>query len=253
MPAGQKPNFTIPIKCCICGQTLHGQYVTNLFGDVYCARHGNAYPSCYSCGRPIASGTTGGGARYADGREVCAVCRKTAVDSESAALSILREVRQTLAKIGLDVNHPEIQPKLAGRETLLRLAAERGFDLVSLEGITETIKYTDGKRQIGFIYILDGLPRQHTAAIMAHEIGHAWLFLHEFPILSLMTEEGICELWAARWLEMQNTPLAKHRLQIMAKNPDPVYGDGYRAALKALRGRTVPGLLERVRRGHGFF
>ena len=37
-------------------------------------------------------------------------------------------------------------------------------------------------------------------AVLAHEYGHAYLFMRRFPSLPLVTEEGLCELFAWLWL-----------------------------------------------------
>jgi hypothetical protein len=240
--------MTHPHSCNICGKPLQASCLTNVFGDQFCYTHDLALEHCFSCGRPICEALTRGGLQYADGRDLCNLCLETAVQDEDDAVAVLRQVRAGLATVGLDVHHPEIQPKLANRDVLLALAARNDLVLATLDGITETRKYADGRREIGYIYVLDGLPREHAALLMAHEIGHAWLFLHEFPKLPLHVEEGICEVWAATWLKLQGTPFAQHRLNVLLNNADPIYGDGYRAALAHLKHRSLPGLLEAVRR-----
>lgn len=167
---------------------------------------------------------------------------------------MLAGVRAALARMGLYIAHPEIAPRLVDQSALRSLAAEANPDLRAPLGLTQTRYTPDGKWSIGYIYVLDGLPRVHTAMLFAHEIGHAWLFLHEFPDLPLVVEEGLCELWASRWLAAPavKDKLAQFLLQQMEKNTDPVYGDGYRAARKALRHLTFPGLLEFVLRNRSF-
>jgi hypothetical protein len=193
---------------------------------------------------------TGGGVSHPDGRTVCKLCCATAIDTDLAARPVLAGVRAALARMGLDVSHPEIAPHLVDQRALRSLAAEANLTLRAPLGLTQTRYAPDGRRTIGYIYVLDGLPRVHTAMLFAHEIGHAWLFLHEFPALPLVVEEGLCELWASRWLAAPavKDKLAQFLLQQLEKNTDPVYGDGYRAARKALRSRTLPGLLEYTRR-----
>lgn len=69
-----------------------------------------------------------------------------------------------------------------------------------------------------------------------------------------MVEEGLCELWASCWLAApaMKDKLAQFLLEQMDRNTDPVYGDGYRAARKALRHLTFPSLLEYARRNRNF-
>ena len=118
-------------------------------------------------------------------------------------------------------------------------------------------------RRIEDVLLLRGMSRTATGATLAHEFGHCYLFARAFPALPLKTEEGVCELFAWLWLggglsvpaatratlngayEAQN---ARRRAR-MERRRDPVYGDGFRDAKKALErcGGNLWTLLEHVR------
>ena len=118
-------------------------------------------------------------------------------------------------------------------------------------------------RRIEDVLLLRGMSRTATGATLAHEFGHCYLFARAFPALPLKTEEGVCELFAWLWLggglsvpaatratlngadEAQN---ARRRAR-MERRQDPVYGDGFRDAKKALErcGGNLWTLLEHVR------
>ena len=118
-------------------------------------------------------------------------------------------------------------------------------------------------RRIEDVLLLRGMSRTATGATLAHEFGHCYLFARAFPALPLKTEEGVCELFAWLWLggglsvpaatsatlngadEAHN---ARRRAR-MERRKDPVYGDGFRDAKKALElcGGNLWTLLEHVR------
>ena len=119
------------------------------------------------------------------------------------------------------------------------------------------------RRFIKDVLLLRGMSRTATGATLAHEYGHCYLFARAFPSLPLKVEEGVCELFAWLWLggglsvpaatratvngadEAQN---ARRRAR-MERRQDPVYGDGFRDAKKALErcGGNLWTLLEYVR------
>jgi hypothetical protein len=98
---------------------------------------------------------------------------------------------------------------------------------------------------------LHGLPREHTAVVIAHELGHAWLFLNAFPELPLHVEEGLCELCEYLWLNQQHTPEAKNRLKLLRQNKS-IYGAGFQGARNALQGRSLSLLLAYVKEQREF-
>ena len=237
-------------KCAVCGDPLRGTYSINLWGDNYCARHDNELHRCYSCGRLLSGRLTGGGVRYHDGRHICNLCKRTAVDRPAEGERIMLEVRQALTKVGMDLGTSRIPLRLTDQAELRHRSTETYAGDPS--GMACTKLWTQGsqvlRRDVEEILVLSGLPREHFATVAAHELGHAWLFLNAFPKLAPQVEEGICGLCEYLWLKRQRTREAQYRLTVMDHNQDPVYGAGFRSALRALDGRTFPALLEYVRR-----
>ena len=162
---------------------------------------------------------------------------------------IVSDVKRAMAGWGMDLGAARIPMRLTDQAELSRRSMR---DYASdPSGMACTRVWTQGtrvvRREVEEILVLHGLPREHFATVAAHELGHAWLFLNEFPELPPLVEEGLCELCEYLWLAGQGTPEAKYRLQVMDSNKDPVYGAGFQAALRALEGSTLPGLLEYVR------
>jgi hypothetical protein len=90
------------------------------------------------------------------------------------------------------------------------------------------------------------------AAIAAHELTHSYLFLHAFPDLAPLVEEGLCELAEYLWLKRQGTPEAAYRMKVMEGNDDPVYGRGFQAARRGMEQIGVTGMFGYVFRHQRF-
>ena len=78
------------------------------------------------------------------------------------------------------------------------------------------------------VAVLEGLPTPLFDGVVAHELGHVWLIVHGIKGLPQWAEEGFCELLTYRYYKQMNTPESRYRTESMEKNPDPVYGEGFR-------------------------
>ncbi len=98
------------------------------------------------------------------------------------------------------------------------------------------------------ITVCAGMPRMLFGSTVAHESMHVWIHQRDFPELPRPVEEGLCQLTADEWLRRQSDPRAALVRQGIASSPDPIYGDGFRAARAALSGRRMGDLLRHVQR-----
>lgn len=121
--------------------------------------------------------------------------------------------------------------------------------------------------EVTAILVLYGLPRLLTGSILAHELMHAWLRLAGgFPRMRPDVEEGICQVMSHIWLSAElrraenqastskkgiTTPtqkrLGEFYLHQIATDASPVYGDGFRRALKAVESFGLSRVLEHLR------
>jgi hypothetical protein len=109
-------------------------------------------------------------------------------------------------------------------------------------------------RELEGVLALRGASDVALGAVLAHEYAHGLFFLDEYPPMRLETEEGLCELFAWLWLSAgrngEDEAENARRRRAMEERKDPVYGDGFRAALRAFReasGGNLGNLLARVR------
>lgn len=241
-------------RCAVCGEPMRGPHLLNPWGERFCAHHQGQVPECYSCGRLVSERLTGGYVRYEDGRVLCNLCRPTAVDDTREAQRIMSAVRHTLEQEGLDLADVHFPLRLTDQRELDQLAGRSGRKHPA--GITQTQVTTRGnrtvRREILEILALKGLPREHLASVLAHELGHAYLFLRDFPVTPPKVAEGICELCSYLWLQTRTNEHAAHRLRLLETNQDRVYGTGFRSARRALRKHSLAGLLAFVKQ-HGRF
>lgn len=219
-------------------------------GEAFCASHRQNVP-CFSCARPI-------GRADAAARPLCAKCRSTAIVSERAAFELLRELKGFFLTAGLDFGRWEpAQMRLVSSPP-----GDGGFGGSGghLEGLTHRAT-RDGVRLIPSIDLLHGLPREHAAQVLVHEMAHAWLWLQDHPkAIDKRTEEGLCELFAYLWLLAEEAhersgaePLSTRRrellqrIRVMEQRSDRAYGGGFRDALRAAERCGLPAVLHSVR------
>lgn len=240
------------MKCAICQNPLVSDYSIDIWGNHYCTHHKDECPTCSTCSRLISDVTTGGGVEYRDGRHICNLCRQTAIDQPSLSRSTYKEVVEVLSSLGLNLSQM-LPLRLVDKMELKRSAHKSHAE--NTTGVTRTTTTTQNGHESGReveILILHGLPHDLFAATVAHELGHSWLFLNRFPYLQPVIEEGFCELMSYIWLSRQKTPEADIRIRAMRKNPDLIYGRGYRAALRAYKKYTFSELTTFIRQYRRF-
>jgi len=230
----------LPLQCAICGKIILGRALKNLWGDAYCLHHQNEYPACDCCGRLISPGMTGGGVTYDDGRQICNICRRTAVDTKGQAKPILDSVCRWLYDRGVRfqglvlkvdlLNSQELQQRLGGRGA--RKPAAPGVVLRANLGVIFRAKIPGPggtlRRQVNGVALLKGLPRELFEGVAAHELGHAWLFLSKVDNLEPWAEAGFCNLLSYILHKERQTDEARFWVKTLEASPDPVYGEGFR-------------------------
>lgn len=221
--------------CAICqGPIRTPGFVTDAWGNIFCESHPHTLPTCFGCGRLICDPITHGGVRYADGRHVCTLCRRGAVDDLSQAAPLLNQARAFLESAGLEFSAippvrltslPALLPG-SGLMAGLQVAGMTRCRVVSRNGQVVG-------RELEGIQILYGLPREQFCSVAVHEHLHAWFCLAGAGPLPALAEEGVCVLAEHAWLQGRDHPDARYRLKILESQSDPLYGRGFQVARKA--------------------
>lgn len=231
-------------SCDNCGQALKGEYLQDIWGNRCHKEHaGQRTAQCHVCARLIGPRTSHGGLHYADGRQVCGICRLSEVTEVAQIEHAKDEVLAHLSAVGFDYIPRYISVSFADKRRLnQRLGVSQR---ANSHGLTRTVERQQGSLRYveHSIYVLYGLPRVLFHGVLAHEMIHVWLNekgLHSWPEADI---EGFCNLGTALIYQQDGSPLADVLLQRMQQDPHPVYGDGFRKMNKHLQQLGWSGLL----------
>jgi len=232
-------------KCRICAAPITGAYVADSWSNVYCARHAQEHPSCEYCRRLVCQALTNGGLRYPDGRVVCNWCVHDGVFTDERAEPLALAIAAWMRSEGLVADRVTLQVQLLDVPSMAKEQA--GYGTGAALGLAVKKWQTVGGQEVGRrvtgIRVLWGLPRDLFEGVMAHEITHAWLFVNHVDNLPDWQEEGFCNLVMDRLYATRNTPEARYHRSCLERDPDPVYGVGFRRVRGLLSSMTFQGLV----------
>jgi hypothetical protein len=229
--------------CSLCGGVISGQYIFNSWGDVVHAVHIGEYATCEYCGRLTAEPLTGKGMRYADGREVCGVCRGTAVTDMDEANLLLDTVLNLLSLHDIEIAS-DFELLLVDRNEMVQMNPDAGHEARGYTGLKQhSTLFGLVKLQTIKVYALTGMPRSILMGVLAHELMHVWLFTNAPLDMDDALCEGSCEY--ASYLTLRGSPdgHAQYYLEIQMANEDLVYGGGFRSVRSYVEGVGVDGWL----------
>ncbi len=217
----------VALKCAVCGQTIKGEYYQDFWGNAVHAYHQGEEPQCEYCGRFISEYTTGGGFRYGDGRIVCKLCEKTAVEDSATVDTLQNRIMEILATFGITIDDGYIPVDLVDKTVMAGLDNDH-IDPNGYTYIEETTSLGVTLERHLDIFLLHGMPRLHVLATLAHELMHVWLYENAPDNMDPALCEGSCNY--AGYLVLQQYPGKESEyIQSTFRNePDSVYGDGFR-------------------------
>lgn len=219
----------MPSRCSVCNAVLAGPFLEDYWGNRYCCGHESQFPPCPFCYRLMTNENRG---THEEEVRCCRVCRATAVVSlEEAGLELAR-ARNWVNRQGVTIRDPNLAFKLASKRELDWILGGAGHAF----GMTRAVVWAGRKPEIT-ITILRGLPRTLCAGSCVHELGHAWLWLHDAGALPPIDQEGLCELLAWRYYRSLPTPEGQYHSKRIAESPDPVYGAGFRKVCELVERR----------------
>lgn len=227
-------------NCCVCDQRLSGRIVRDAWNQAAHATHEVYF--CNSCDRMLGQASLGA-YRYSDGRLICGRCKKIAVTEGVAANRGRRAVLEILEGAGFTGIPKNVTVVLAHPKTLSSHSGKRHTAGLTLSHLHFNQHKRAGiSHQIGVLY---GLPKIEFEGVLAHELLHVWQQENDVKF-SPLYREGLCELGSYLVYSQDGGELGRHFLEKMAKNKDPVYGNGFRLMRKKLDTLGWPALIREI-------
>jgi hypothetical protein len=238
------------LVCCLCQKAIEGPYLYDGWGQKAHPEHPEgATGQCHVCARLMSPSVASGSKVLSDGRMLCSHCHAEEIHDFRQIQAAKLDVIAQMQAVGFDYIPDYIQVKLDEDQELVnqRLKASATGNI---HGYTRT-----AQRNIpGYglilehsIHVLSGLPKVAFMGVLAHELLHVWINERPLKHLSHDQVEGFCNLGSAlicqNAVKNQGSELAQVLLQRMEQDPDPAYGDGYRAMAWRLEKLGWPALI----------
>lgn len=215
-------------RCAYCGKPLTGEFLVDQWGTMFHKEHESQYPHCDFCGRLIPPQQQERGSNVESMR--CSICRSTAIETINEAQPLFQQCKQWVSRQGLKYNNQKLSLELVDRAKLARYLSMRTEPHAL--GATMSSTYVQGgqvvRTEIEGVAVLQGLPAALFQGVTIHELGHVWLLVQGVSNLPMWAEEGFCELLAQRFHTEMNTPEHLYYARNIERNPNSVYGEGYR-------------------------
>ncbi|MDA3809104.1 MAG: protein DA1 [Spirochaetaceae bacterium] len=225
------------LLCSYCNRPISGKYFRDYWGNNYHSEHLNKVPQCNYCSRLISRDLTKGGTSYSDGRRICMLCHKSAIEDTVSGKRILQKVHDQLAVLGIDINPFRPEFYMLDRSRLKAMAGsteKQGFARFQRETINGKMKSFTME-----IYILKGLPETSFISAAAHELMHIWFYSRNLLDLTARLEEGSCNYAAYLILQGIHSPEAAYRIHELMKDNSPVYGKGFQKVYKMVQDKGI--------------
>jgi len=222
----------IALKCDLCNGPIIGGYLSDYWGNHYHEEHDGKDEQCNYCRRFISNDLTNGGYLYEDQRKVCGICYADAIVDLTEAKRIFDEVKKSLEKNNISINHKNIPLQLVDKDRLSKHSSKASREHTGFTHYNLLKKDNTIIEQNFQIHILYGLPRFNFISTASHELMHVWQHLNAVPENDAQLREGSCNLAAFLVLNKYNDARAKFLKVNMLEEKDPVYGGGFRKVKK---------------------
>ena len=233
-------------SCSSCGTLPRGRYMISMATDGTNHRFCESCSKqkrCFSCTLPATNGRI-----LSDDRFQCNRCSARRLTPQQTR-QLLTELRATLHEMyGFEATH-KIVLRLISQKAMEKISNDtRSLGCMKVDINKKT--FTQGRKERTEIkwtctlYLLTDLPDIIAAKVMAHELTHDYLYHHAGRGNDPKVTEGICEAVSGAFLESRKF---NGYLEAMKKNPDPVYGAGFRLIFPQLKRYGFKGMLERYR------
>jgi hypothetical protein len=185
----------------------------------------------------------------ANGMHICALCDRRGIAGTGPAQNLLERTRLRLMD-SFPVSRESFTWELVSKahlDKMLPPSQRAGNEL----GLTLETRSRQSLRIR--VYLLSGLPDWLFEAVSAHELVHVWQHVQGLDDLPLDQAEGSAELASYLMLRRGGTKEGRIKVEMMERSEDPVYGEGFRKALKvSMKGSDVTQLRLVLKKGKGW-
>lgn len=246
-------------KCSVCGRIIEGTYFKNYWGDVYCPRHQKDLPACFNCNRPVSTLLTKGGVDLGDGRSCCNLCVPKIIGEREVNERVMPRIVEFFKGYELPLTDlvEGVHVRLIDAREMAKHAG--GDSMHPVTGLIKKVVITQTRgaqqlqvKRIQEILLLNGMTEIAASGVLAHEIGHAYMFAHDFPAMPAVVEEGMAEIFSFLWLRSRKGPEVAFRLDLFDANDSPIYGEGYKTARRYMAEKGFWALLTYVKKNARF-
>jgi hypothetical protein len=226
-------------RCGICNKPMASRFNLSHHREPFCSSHDEEAALCQCCGHLIVGSTAAPG--------FCGRCATDILNNSLEAETLLGGIQAHLRREGLPW-WPQCFPvRMMGPEDMTIEGHSTEHPLL---GMILKVTATDARgrvtRRVPEIRLLRGRPRLVQGAVLAHELGHAWLFQKGFHGLPHEVEEGFCEYCSHHWLSRNPDPRTPYLLERLVSNSDPIYGGGLRKVMALAGKEGLPGAVARI-------
>ncbi len=152
-----------------------------------------------------------------EGYDVCQECDHEAIRDLQTAQVLVAQVRGELVGMGIQLPWGAIPIKLAPSEN------------AAVHARCEAARYGDGSVASLWIRFIPGMPKNMFKATAAHELTHAWAYLHRSPMQQDETlSEGAPTLVEYIYLERDKSRYSERRRDAIMTSSNKIYGKGTR-------------------------
>ena len=226
-------------RCGVCNKPLGSRFCVSHHQEPYCSSHDQGTVVCECCGHLIIGSSPTKG--------FCGACSIDILKDERDAAVLLGGIQTQLRKQGLPWWPQSFPVKLVGAESMQIQDHQGGTTIL---GVISQVTTTDSAgrsiRRVPEIRLLRGRPRLVQGAVIAHELGHAWVFQKGLQGLPKDVEEGFCEYCSHHWLGKSCDPRAPYLMDRLVRNPDPTYGGGFQKILDMAKVGGLPAVLDQL-------
>ena len=197
--------------CCYCGKNILGLHYIDLYGQKICASHPRHL--CISC----CSFCDDKAIMIAEGKYLCTNCQNYHTTLKDAK-KIIKMIREHYLQTGLGVIdrfHLEMVSVEEMRQLCQPISAGDVLGLAMYNGRRYDIR------------VIRNLSHTAMAGILAHEILHIWQYQRKLNAPQRICE-GFCDLGSYEIYKLIKTTHAEVKIDMLQKDPSPIYGDGYR-------------------------